>query len=73
MLLTSIWKAWLRQLDNQLLHLVLFHHPNIILDELEGLNGLNEVLLVEILLITLAILLLVVRDTSLGYFGHELG
>lgn len=41
---------------DQVLDLVLFYYPDVVADELKGLHGLDEVLLVEILLRVLAVL-----------------
>lgn len=41
-----------------MLHLFVLDHADIVLDELQGLNSLNEVLLVEVLLVAHVVLIL---------------
>lgn len=49
-----------------MLHLFWLDNPDVVLNELQGLNCLEKVLLVEVLLVG------VVRWVLLGNFGHKL-
>ena len=68
-LLTFIWESRWRQLYDKVSHLVLLNDTNVVLNELEGLNCLNEVLLVEVLLCVHPFSR---RCVSLWHLCHEL-
>lgn len=55
-----------RQVHDEVLHLLIVHHSNVVLDELQCLDGLHEMLFVQVLLIIRVVVVL------LGHFGNEL-
>ena len=65
-MLLTIRISWRRQVNNQVLHLFIVHHSDVVFDELQSLNSLNEMLLVQILLVIRVIVIL------LRNFCHEL-
>jgi hypothetical protein len=48
--LTRFRIPWGWEIDYEVLHLFVFNNSDVVLNELKGLHGLNEVLLVEVLL-----------------------